>query len=109
MQTLISIGLSRSDGKPDNTALAVAVELNNHGFLLEDAYVQGRFPFAGSYPESVLTVQVSPPADFKRQVSRLVAKLACGHAVMTRRPDPTPPERSWIVTQDGVTRLEHND
>jgi len=109
MKTYLYIGLARHDGKPANPALYVAIELNRHGFTLEDAYIQGQFPFSGSRPESVLVAQVTPPADFKRQVSRLTAKLACGHAVMTRVPQPQPPERSWVVTADGVTPFTHAD
>jgi len=109
MKTYLHIGLARSDGQPDNSALAVAVELNRHGFVLEDAYIQGHFPVAGNRPVPVLLARVDPPADFKRQVSRLVAKLACGHAVMQRVPEPAPLERRWLVTPAGVSRIEHND
>jgi len=109
MKTRLHISLTRNDGQPDNSALRVAVELNRHGFILEDAYLQGRFPLDGGYfPETVMLARVSPPEHFRRVLPRLAAKLSC-HIVLTCTPDEPPRPRSWLVTPDGVSAFEHND
>jgi len=108
MKTHLHISLTRNDGEPDNSALRVAVELNRHGFILEDAYLQGRFPLDGQFPESVILTQVGPPQHFMRLLPRLAAKLAC-NIVMTRTPDTPPHARSWLVTQEGIRSFERND
>jgi len=109
MTNYLYISLTRNDGHPDNSALRVAVELNRHGFILEDAYLQGRFPLDGGYfPETVMLAQVSPPEHFRRLLPRLAAKLSC-HIVLTCTPDEPPRPRAWHVTPDGIYPFAHDD
>jgi len=108
MKTHLNISLTRNDGHPDNSPLRVAVELNRHGFVLEDAYLQGRFPVFAYLQESVLLAQVQPPDKFMRLLPRIAATLSC-NIVMTRTPDAPPHPRSWLITSDGIQAFERND